>query len=240
MIQKNEIMKKLTDSAQNTLKTELEIYKKFILKRSSFYADIDDSVVINDSHIQKAAEEYNGNFMTSKPLPEKRKNFLYFTMIFSLISIFVAVITLYSTFFNIFDITIVIISLSVLVLTLASFLILMKDNKKQKMSEKGKKVLKFLNKWDELEYQLSILYEKKYEKNPGNMRELLSLFVELPEAQKTENPEIFFSLLDFRNNIIHRNMKEISNKKLDKSIADVCRILDLLKKVELVSETNND
>lgn len=236
-------MKKLTDKAENELKLELETFRKYILKNSLFYADIDDSVVINESHIKKAAEEYNSNYnIANRDLFEKRsKDIVFKTLIISLLSIFFAVISLYSTMFYIDSLPVIMTSLVVFILVLVSLIIILSHYREQKMGEKERKVLKFLNKWNNMEFILRNLYEKEYQKEPGSIKELLFFYIDKLEGQNQRQDSLIFSLLQSRNDIIHKNVKKVSINTLDESINDMDEILFRLKKIEsIINKINQE
>jgi len=240
-------MKKLTGSADEALKVELDRYKRFIVKRSSFYADLDDSNVINESYIQKAAKEYNNNYIVSRSNREYQNiNFplFVFLLVFSVIMLVMGLycIIRYSDIVEHFGSDTSLYFFTSIVTLFASafmFMILFFSNKKQRNnSEKERSALRFLNKWYEVEYVLQDMYEKKYEKSAGNIKDLLFFYIDLPEVRNSPKATAIFSLLEYRNSIIHKKTDKIDISSIDSSIKELDDILDILKDIEVPRKKN--
>lgn len=234
-------MKKLTGSAEKALKEELDRYKRFIMNRSSFYADLDESNVIGDSYIQKAAKEYNSNYTISRYNVSPVNSFI------DIFILSISITCLTSGIWYIFYPNKVwpfsgpsyyYIIAMLFSVAFVYFWLYYNRRKKRNDSEKERKVLKFLNKWDEVEYVLQNLYEKKFEKPAGNIKDLLFFYIDLPEVNNSERVTSIFSLLEYRNKIIHMKMDRIDLDMLDSSIKKIDDILNALKDIDVIEKKN--
>lgn len=237
-------MKKLTGSAEKALKEELDRYKRFIMNRSSFYADLDESNVIGDSYIQKAAKEYNSNYTISRYNVSRVNTFIDIFVLFIAVTFLtfgIYCIIFFPNMVEHFRGPYYYFYIIIAVLFFAAFIyfgLYYSRRKKRIDSEKERRILKFLNKWDELEYVLQNMYEKKYEKPAGNIKDLLFFYIGLPEVNNSERDISIFSLLEYRNKIIHMKTDRIDLDMLDSSIKKIDDILDVLKEIEVVEKKN--
>ncbi len=214
------------------------------MNRSSFYADLDESNVIGDSYIQKAAKEYNSNYTVSRFNVSPVNIFIDILIL----SISIAFLTI-GIYFIIFYPNIVerfsgpsyyfyIIIALFFIVAFVYFWLYYNRRKKRNDSEKERRVLKFLNKWDEVEYVLQNLYEKKFEKPAGNIKDLLFFYIGLPEVNNSERVTSIFSLLEYRNKIIQMKMDRIDLDMLDSSIKKIDDVLNALKDIEVIEKKN--
>lgn len=232
-------MKKISDNAEKLLKREIDNYKRFIIRRAEFFSDIDDSVVINDSHIQMAAEEFNNSYYTNKRIIDRKKNdyISYLSMMFALIGMLVAAISVVFSF-SAFELELNYNLLSFVTFVLAGFCVtyvVVLNSRKRSTGDKELLLNKYLNKWDDLESKLKMLYEKQNGESPRNIKELLYFFVKLQGVHDQRGvEEKFFMLLDKRNKIVHQKITRKDYNDIKESISDINEVLSLLNAVSFL------
>lgn len=234
-------MNRLTKSAQSALDYEMTNFKEFIIDRASGYASQDESIEINDRHIRKAVRDYRNDFYTEsreRVVSKKRRFVLSVTMLVAVLSsILFAFIFLFFTEERITehntDETVMVLSifglLITMMLTITMYFTMIKLRRKEMDGDNRKKIVDFLNKWNELESLLRNLYKKVNHKEAGTFKELLSFYMEIPAIQENDKQSSIFTLLNARNNLIHRSIKKVNIKTIEGLNNELDMIIGLLK-----------
>ena len=234
-------MIRLTNSAQSALNHEITNYKEFIIDRASGYASQDESIEINNRHIRKAVRDYRNDFYTEsreRVVSKKRRLFFSITMLVAILSsILFAFIFFFFTEKRMLerntDETVMVLSIFGLLITMilivTMYITMIKLRRKEMDGDNRKKIVEFLNKWNELESLLRNLYKKVNHKEAGTFKELLAFYTGIPAIQEKNKKSSISTLLNARNNLIHRGIKNVNVKTIEGFNDELDMIIGLLK-----------
>lgn len=230
-------MRNLTNEAENAIQSEVEAYKKFIRNRSQFYAEIDDNVVVNETHVHRAARDFKSdNDYTfenrrSSPSLELLVAFLVFVCMGAMVSIMFYEWDKMMEEVSVFALVFLLVS-SIMGVVISMGIRAIKVIRRRR-SDGEVRIAEYLNEWMELELMLVHLYEKSKGNEPGTISELMVFYMDLPEIQRQGKDIEILKLLKYRNDIIHKNVKSITIRDLDTSIRSIKDIKSILKRIEI-------
>ena len=200
----------ITKGAREALDMEIAHYKDYLINRASNYANQNKALEIKSEHIHKAAEEFRNDFYSSSGNYINKKtriNYSSFILIISLLLI--AFIPLPFFILNLNaninkDELLLIVSLMAAIMGMMITVATLVFSKKQRVTLKmtnNESIVKFLNKWNEVESLLRNLYKKYNKQDSKNIKELIQFYQELPVIQEKGMADVIIRLLITRNNI---------------------------------------
>lgn len=233
-------MLRVTKKAHMVLNAELANYETYLVNRATVYAEQDESIEIKAQHIKKAIKDYRNDyyFVSSEKNKNKARRksqllMLFFTLIclaFYLLIIFLFVKG--DTLTNTVEVISLLGALTTMMLVMTMYASMIRRRKVEKETDNREKIIVFLNKWNEFESLLKTLYKKKNNTAPKTFRDLLMFYQQHPSIVNSGNPESLHRLLNSRNNLLHRTIKEVNSKTIDGLIGDMDEIIETLKKIE--------
>lgn len=233
-------MLRLTKKAEIALNTELSNYETFLKSRAMMYANQDDDIEIKDKHIIRAIKDYRNDYYyisSERSYVKERKNSYYLMFLFATICLvlYILIILLFikgDSLSNTIEVISLIGAFTTMALVMLMYVsmiqksIIVKDRKHQN------KIVVFLNKWNEFEALLRALYKKKNRKDPKTFRELLLFYQQQPSVVESGNDDSIHRLLNSRNNLLHRNIKEVNDETIDGLIEEMDNLIENLKLIE--------
>lgn len=233
-------MLRVTKKAQTVLNEELANYEAFLMNRAMVYADQDDSIEIKDKHINRAIKDYRNDYYyvsREKSKIKERRNDQYSMFFFAIIclTLYLLIILLFiqgGSFTNPVEVISLLGVATSLVLVITMFVSMRRRRKVEIGSESQGKIIAFLNKWNEFESLLRALYKKNNNKDPKTFRDLLLFYQQLPLVDSDGNLDSLQRLLNSRNIILHRSIKDVNVKTIEGLIDEMEEIIDKLKAIE--------
>ena len=237
---KVEAMLRVTNKAQAVLNEEMANYEAFLMNRATVYAEQDNSVEIKDKHINRAIKDYRNDYYyvsreMSKIKEHRKDQYSMFFFAIICLTLFVLIILLYIQQESITNTVEVISSLGVLaalILVITIYVSMRRRRNAGLENENQGKIIAFLNKWNEFESLLRVLYKKDNNKDPKTFRDLLLFYQQLPIVDNDGNLDSLQRLLNSRNNILHRSIKDVNAKTIDGLIQETDEIINRLKTLE--------
>lgn len=230
-------MLRLTNKAQALFKQEIADYEDFLMNRAMLYANQDDSIEIRDKHIAKAIRDYRNTFYYAykeRIMQEEKRRERYIPLFFAAICLILfalIVLILFNGVSSTKNVELISILGSLVSLVWVHAMYLSLTRRKRKSEESQKKIIEFLNKWNEFEAILRNRYRKKYSKDPKTFRDLIN-FYQIQDGVDAEDKETLHRLLISRNNMIHRSLKDINEATIDGLLVDVDNMIDQIKAIE--------
>lgn len=233
-------MLRLTKKAEFAMNTELSNYEAFLKNRATVYANQDDSIEIKDRHIIKAIMDYRNDYYyvsREKTNVKERRNYHYLMFLFATICLvlYVLIILLFlegETLSNTIEVISLLGAITTLALVMIMYASIIRKRKIVKENEHQSRIVVFLNKWNEFESLLRALYKKKNKKDPKTFRELLVFYQQQPSVIASGKDDSLHRLLNSRNNLLHRNIKEVNVETIDGLIEEMDAIIENLKTIE--------
>lgn len=231
-------MLKLTKKAEIALNTELSNYETFLKNRAMLFANQDDSIEIKDKHIIRAIMDYRNDFYyvsREKANATEHRNYYYLLFLFATICLvlYVLIILLFikgGTLTNTVEVISLLGAFTTLALVILMY-VMIRKRKIFKENEHESKIVEFLNKWNEFESLLRSLYKKKNKKHPKSFRELLMFYQQQPSIVESGKSDSLHRLLNSRNNLLHRNIKDVNVETIDGLIREMNAIIENLKTI---------
>lgn len=233
-------MLRLTKKAEFALNTELSNYETFLKNRATVYANQDDSIDIKDKHIIRAIKDYRNDYYyvsRERNNVKERRNYYYLMFLFATIclALYVLIILLFikgDTLTNAVEIISLLGALTTLVLVMLMYVSMIRRRRIINENDNQGKIIEFLNKWNEFESLLRALYKKKNKKAPKTFRDLLMFYQQQPSVVNNGNDDSLHRLLNSRNNLLHRNIKDVNVKTIDGLIEEMVAIIENIKTME--------
>ena len=233
-------MLRLTKKAEFALNTELSNYETFLKNRAMRYANQDDSIEIKDKHIIRAIKDYRNDYYyisRERSNVKERRNYYYLMFLFAIIclALYILIILLFikdDSLSNTVEVISLLGAFTTLTLVILMYVSMIRKRMIVKESEHQRKIVEFLNKWNEFESLLRSLYKKKKKKDSKTFRELLMFYQQQPSVVASGKEDTIYRLLNSRNNILHRNIKEVNDETIDGLIGEIDTMIDNLKTID--------
>lgn len=233
-------MLRLTKKAETALNTELSNFETFLKERATVYANQDNSIEINERHISRAIKDYRNDYYyvrRERNNNSERRKYSYLMFLFATIcfALYVLIILLFikeDELTNLVEVVSLLGALTTLMLVMIMYVSMKRRNKVVKENESQSKIIEFLNKWNEFESLLRSFYKKKEKRDPKTFRDLLLFYQQQPTVVNSGNGESLHRLLNSRNNLLHRSIKDVNADTIDSLIKEMDAITENLKKME--------
>ena len=232
-------MLRLTKKAETAVNTELSNYEAFLKERATVYANQDNSIEINERHISRAINDYRNDYyyVRRERNNSERRSYSYLMFLFATIclALYVLIILLFikgDTLANTVEVISSLGAITTLFLVILMYTSMIRRYRVVKETENQSKIIEFLNKWNEFESLLRSIYKKKNKKEPLTFRDLLMFYQQQPSVVNSGDDDSLHRLLNSRNNLLHRNIKEVNADTIDGLIEEMDTIIENLKKME--------
>jgi hypothetical protein len=229
-------MARLTKEAQETLDGAISKYKDFIIEHSTVYANQEDSIDITPKHVTMASNDYQNAFFYERKIMNRQKHlrmYAYMMMIMAITMLILFMFLSYKSVEDNYELVVLLSSVLGIVAVTISIVTMMltfkRTHPQQGDDSKRQMIVDYLNKWSETESLLKNLYKKKNHKNAENIKELLVFYEELPTIIEKEKQEVIYTLLQARNNLIHRGSKDVNTKIISSLNEELDEIIELLR-----------
>lgn len=229
-------MARLTKEAQDTLDGAITKYRDFIIDRAAVYANQEESIDVKAKHVTKASKDYQNAFFYERKIINRQKHLRMYAYLMMFLAIWMLILFLFLSYKSVednYELVVLISSMLGIVavaISIVTMLLTFKRTHSQKGDdEKRQMIVDYLNKWSETESLLRNLFKKKKHKNAENIKELLVFYQELPIIKEKEKQEVIYSLLQARNNLIHRGSKDVNTKIIAGLNDEMDEIIELLR-----------
>lgn len=229
-------MARLTKEAQETLDGAINKYRDFIIERATVYANQEDCIDVKTKHVIKASNDYQNAFFYERKIMNRQKYLRMYAYMMMILAITMLILFMFLSYKSVEDdYELVVLLSSVLgivavTISIVTMMLTFKRTHPQKGDDgKRQMIVDYLNKWSETESLLKNLYKKKNHKNADTIMDLLDFYQELPIIIEKEKQEVIFTLLQARNNLIHRGSKDVNAKIIASLNEEMDEIIELLR-----------
>lgn len=227
----------MTRGAKALFDREISKYRSYLIERASGYADQDDNLEINDRHISNAVRDYQNDYYyetRNNIIREEWLKKVQLMTMFVTVCLFLFVIVAFlinrgelgNSSAEILSVIGALISTGMVGMTFIT------SQERRKSSIYQQRIVEYLNKWNEVESLLRRLYKKKKHENAKSIRDLLNFYRELAAEKDNSLENSIVRLLNLRNNIVHRGIKEVNYETLEGLILEMDNVIKDLKDSE--------